>query len=136
VARRSLVSRTEECIREAESYLVAAKKQYETALEQDTWNPVIVSCIMAMIKSVDAMMLKHRGSTNRDHSKTANELRKLYEGGLISDTFKSNLDSVRKWVVDEKTSIQYRNKSVSQTDADRAIKSTERLLEKTRKEIR
>ena len=130
-----MVSRTEECIREAESYLVAANEQYEAALEQGTWNPVIVSCIMAMIKSVDAMMLKYRGSTNRDHSKTANGLRKLYEDGLISDTFKSNLDSVRKWVVDEKTSIQYRNKSVSQTDADRAIKSTERLLEKTRKEL-
>lgn len=76
---------------------MAANKQYETALEQDTWNPVIVSCIMALIKSVDAMMLKYRGSTNRDHSKTANELWKLYEDGLIFDTFKSNLDSVRKW---------------------------------------
>jgi HEPN domain. len=131
-----LVSRTEECVKEAESYLLAANKQYESALEQGVWNPVIVSCIMAMIKSVDALMLEHRGSTNRDHSKTANELQKLYEDGLVSDTFKSNLDSVRKWVVDEKTSIQYRNKSVSQTDADRAIKSTERLLEKTSKETR
>ncbi|NMJ76782.1 hypothetical protein GLU01_01810 [Nanohaloarchaea archaeon] len=89
--------RTEECIREAESYLVAANKQYETALEQDTWNPVIVSCIMAMIKSVDAMILKRRSSANRDQLNTANELRKLNEDRLIFDTFKSSLGSVRKW---------------------------------------
>lgn len=128
-------SRIEESIREAESYIEAANKQYEKALKNDTWNPVIVSCIMAMIKSVDALMLEQRGSTNRDHSKTANELRRLYEEGMISESFNSNIDSVRRWVVDEKTAIQYRNKSVSQSDADRAIKSAERLLKKTEKEL-
>ncbi|MFB6158696.1 MAG: HEPN domain-containing protein [Candidatus Nanohalobium sp.] len=128
-------SRIEESLTEAESYLTAANKQYEKALESGTWNPVIVSCIMAMIKSIDALMLEYRNDTNQDHSKTANELQRLYEDGLISDSFKSNIDSVRKWVVDEKTDIQYRNKSVSQTEADRAIKSAERLLKKTRKEL-
>ena len=122
-------------MKEAKSYIEAANKQYEKALENDTWNPVIVSCIMAMIKSVDALMLKYRGETNKDHSKTANELQRLYEEGLISDNFKSNIDSVKKWVVNEKTEIQYRNKSVSQKDADRAIKSAERLLKKTNQEI-
>ncbi|MFB6159464.1 MAG: hypothetical protein ABEJ95_07475 [Candidatus Nanohalobium sp.] len=38
--------------------------------------------------------------------------------------------------VNEKTEIQYRNKSVSQDDADRAIKSAERLLKKTREELK
>ncbi|WP_414838314.1 HEPN domain-containing protein [Candidatus Nanosalina sp. VS9-1] len=128
-------SRIEESLEEAESYIEAANKQYEKALENDTWNPVIVSCIMAMIKSIDALMLEYRGETNQDHSKTANQLQKLYEEGLISDNFKSNIDSVKKWVVNEKTDIQYRNKSVSQKDADRAIKSAERLLKKTEKEI-
>lgn len=128
-------SRTEDSLKEAESYIEAAKKQYEKALETDAWNPVIVSCIMAMIKSVDALTLNYRGETNKDHSKTANELQRLYEKGMISDSFKSNIDSVRKWVVDEKTSIQYRNKSVSQNDADRAIKSAERLLKKAKQEI-
>ena len=128
-------SRIEESLKEAESYIEAANKQYEKALKNDTWNPVIVSCIMAMIKSIDALMLEYRGETNQDHSKTANELQRIYEEGLISDNFKSNIDSVRKWVVDEKTAIQYRNKSVSQNDANKAIKSSERLLKKTRKEI-
>lgn len=129
-------SRVEKSLKEAESYINAANKQYEKALENDTWNPVIVNCIMAMIKSVDALMLEHRGSTNQDHSKTANQLQRLYEDGLISESFNSNIDSVRKWVVDEKTAIQYRNKSVSQRDADKAIKAAERLLEKTRNEIK
>jgi len=130
-----LTSRIEESLTEAESYITAANKQYEEALKNDTWNPVIVSCIMAMIKSVDALMLEHRGETNQDHSKTSVELKKLYNQGDISETFKSNIDSVKKWVVNEKTDIQYRNKSVSQKEADRAIKSAERLLKKTRKEL-
>jgi len=130
-----LSSRIEESLKEAESYIEAAHKQYEKALESDTWNPVIVSCIMAMIKSIDALMLEYRGETNQDHSKTANELQRLYEEGLISDSFKSNIDSVRKWVVNEKTAIQYRNKSVSRDDADRSIKSSEILLKKTKQEI-
>lgn len=129
------MSRINESLNEAESYITAANKQYEKALENDTWNPVIVNSIMSMIKSVDALMLKHRGENNEDHSTTSRELKKLYEDGLISDGFKSNVDSVRKWVVDEKTAIQYRNKSVSQNDADRAIKAAERLLKKTRKEL-
>lgn len=132
---KNLSSRIEESLTEAESYIIAANKQYEKALESGTWNPVIVSCIMAMIKSIDALMLEYRGDTNQDHSKTANQLQRLYEEDLISDSFKSNIDSVRKWVVDEKTDIQYRNKSVSQTEADRAIKSAKRLLKKTRKEL-
>lgn len=130
-----MTSRIEESLKEAESYITAANKQYEEALKNDTWNPVIVSCIMVMIKSVDALMLEHRGETNQDHSKTSVELKKLYDQGDISETFKSNIDSVKKWVVNEKTDIQYRNKSVSQTEADRAIKSAERLLKKTRKEL-
>ncbi len=132
---KNLTSRIEESLTEAESYITGANKQYEKALENDTWNPVIVNCIMAMIKSVDALMLEHRGETVKDHSRTSRELKKLYEDRLISDSFKSNIDSIRKWVVDEKTSIQYRNKSVSQTEAERAIKSAERLLKKTRKEL-
>ncbi|PSG99195.1 MAG: hypothetical protein BRC29_03655 [Nanohaloarchaea archaeon SW_7_43_1] len=132
---RNLKSRIEESLTEAESYITAANKQYEKALENDTWNPVIVSCIMAMIKSVDALMLESSGETVKDHSKTSIELKKLYNQGEISETFKSNIDSVKKWVVNEKTDIQYRNKSVSQKEAERAIKSAERLLKKTRKEL-
>jgi len=130
-----LTSRIEESLTEAKSYITAANKQYEKALENDTWNPVIVSCIMAMIKSVDALMLENSGETVKDHSKTSIELKKLYNQGKISETFKSNIDSVKKWVVNEKTDIQYRNKSVSQKEAERAIKSAERLLKKTRKEL-
>lgn len=132
---RNLTSRIEESLTEAKSYITAANKQYEKALENDTWNPVIVSCIMAMIKSVDALMLENSGETVKDHSKTSIELKKLYNQGKISETFKSNIDSVKKWVVNEKTDIQYRNKSVSQKEAERAIKSAERLLKKTRKEL-
>ena len=94
---KNLSSRTEDSLKEAESYIGAANNHYERALESGTWNPVIVNCIMSMIKSIDALMLEYRGETNQDHSETANELQKLYEEGLISDNFKSNIDSVRKW---------------------------------------
>jgi len=130
-----LSSRIKESLKEAESYIKAAEKQYQEALENDVWNPVIVNCIMSMIKSVDALMLKYQDETVKDHSKTSVKLRQLYEDGKISENFKSNIDSVKKWVVNEKTEIQYRNKSVSQSEADRAIESAERLLKKTRKEI-
>lgn len=129
------MSRIEESLREAESYIEAAETQYEMARESGTWNPVIVNCIMAMIKSVDALMLEHRGETVQDHSRTSRALTKLYEDGLISDSFKSNVDSVRKWVVNEKTAIQYPNKTVSKADADRAVKAAERLLKKTKNEL-
>lgn len=125
-----------ESIREAESYIEAAEKLYTQTLDSDSsWNPVIVNCIMSMIKSVDALMIEYRGDTNKDHSKTSQELRKLYEDGHISENFKSNTNSVRKWVVDEKTAIQYQSKKVSQSDAEKAIKASKRLLKKTKREL-
>ncbi len=90
---------------------------------------------MAMLKTNDALMLEKRGHTNKDHSKTANELQKLYEDGLISDSFRSNVDSVKKWVVNKKTAIKYQNKKVSQRDVERAKKAARRFLNKTKKEL-
>lgn len=131
------MNRVDDSIREAEEYIEAAKANYGSILQKDekVWNPVVVNCIMAMIKSVDALMLEKRGHTNSDHSKTSRSLQGLYEDGLISDNFKSNVDSVRKWVVDEKTAIQYKNKKVSLQDADRALKASKRFLKKTKKEL-
>lgn len=131
------MSRVDDSIREAEEYIESAETSYESILQKDDkiWNPVVVNCIMAMIKSVDALMLEKRGHTNNDHSKTSRSLQGMYEDGLISDNFKSNVDSVRKWVVDEKTAIQYKNKNVSLDDADRALKASKRFLKKTKKEL-
>ena len=131
------MNRVDDSIREAEEYIEAAKANYGSILQKDekVWNPVVVNCIMAMIKSVDALMLEKRGHTNSAHSKTSRSLQGLYEDGLISDNFKSNVDSVRKWVVDEKTAIQYKNKKVSLQDADRALKASKRFLKKTKKEL-
>lgn len=131
------MSRVEESLNEAEQYLETANSSYESILHEDkqVWNPVVVNCIMSMIKSVDALMLEKRGRTNKDHSTTSRELKGMYEDGLISDNFKSNVDSVRKWVVDKKTAIQYRNQEVSLNEADRALKATERFLKKTKKEL-
>ncbi|MFB6144890.1 MAG: hypothetical protein ABEJ99_00110 [Candidatus Nanohaloarchaea archaeon] len=131
------MKRSTESLEEAEVYIESAEKAREYLLEQDEkiWNPVVVNCIMAMIKTADALMLENRGHTNRDHSTTANEIRELYDEGLISENFKSNLDSVRKWVVDRKTEIQYRNAKISMKDADRALKASRRFLEKTEKEL-
>jgi uncharacterized protein (UPF0332 family) len=131
------MNRVEDSIREAEGYIESAESSYENILQKDdkVWNPVVVNCIMAMIKSVDALMLEKRGHTNSDHSKTSRSLQGLYEDGLISDNFKSNVESVRKWVVDEKTAIQYKNKNVSLDDADRALKASKRFLRKTKKEL-
>lgn len=103
--------------------------------KEKIWNPVLVNCIMAMIKSADALMLEKRGYANKDHSKTSRSIQQLYEDGLISDNFKSNIDSLRKWVVDEKTSIQYKNEKVSLNDAEKALKASERFLNKTKKEL-
>lgn len=131
------MKRSNKSIKEAEIYLEAAENCREQLLEKDIviWNPVVVNCIMSMIKASDALMLEERGHTNKDHSTTANEIQKLYEDNIISDSFKSNIDSLRKWVVDKKTEIQYRNADVSLTEADRALKATERFLEKTKEEI-
>jgi len=126
----------ERSLSESKSYLEMAEKQYENQVGKDTpMNAVVVNCIMSMIKSVDALMLKHRGKVNKDHSKTANELKKLYEEKLISEDFSSNINSVRKWVVDRKTDIQYRNQEVSVQETDRALKSSKRLLRKVEKEL-
>lgn len=131
------MKRAENSIKEAEEYIESAESSYENILQKDekVWNPVVVNCIMAMIKSVDALMLEKRGHTNSNHSKTSRSLQSLYEDGLISDNFKSNVDSVRKWVVDEKTAIQYKNENVSLDDADRALKASKRFLKKTKKEL-
>lgn len=121
---------------EAQIYLKMAENQHENIRSRDSsLNPVVVNCIMSMIKSVDALMLKHRGKTNKDHSKTANKLQKLYEENLIPESFSSNTYSVRKWVVDQKTDVQYRNKQISSKEAEEAIKATRRLLEKTKEEL-
>ena len=126
----------ERSLSESRSYIEMAEKQYENQVGREMpMNAVVVNCIMSMIKSVDALMLRHRGKVNKDHSKTANELRKLYEEDLISENFSSNIDSVRKWVVDRKTDIQYRNQKVSVKETDRALKSARRLLRKTEKEL-
>ena len=131
------LDRIKNSIKEAEEYIESAESSYESILQKDDkiWNPVVVNCIMAMIKSVDALMLDKRGHTNSDHSKTSRSLQGLYEDGLISDNFKSNVDSFRKWVVDEKTAIQYKNEKVSLQDADRALKASKRFLKKTKKEL-
>ena len=131
------MERVEKSVKEAEQYLESAKTDYESILQKEDkiWNPVVVNCIMSMIKSVDALMLENRGYTNKDHSQTSNALQELYDDELISDSFKSNVDSVRKWVVDRKTSIQYQNENTSLKETDKALKSAERLLEKTKEEL-
>jgi len=126
-------TRIETSLQQAEEYVDLAKAS--RANDPDEWNPVVVNCIMALIKTIDALMLENRDRTVQDHSKTARELTKLYEDDLISTSFKSNIDSVRKWVVDKKTSIQYRDEQVSKSDADRAIKAAERLLKKAKREL-
>lgn len=131
------MQRSKDSLNEAQFYIRSAEKIREELLDADekVWNPVVVNCIMAMIKCVDALMLQERGHTNKDHSRTANELQKLYEEGLISESFKSNIDSVRKWVVDKKTEIQYRNAQVSLRETEKFLKAAKRLLEKTRTEL-
>lgn len=131
------MNRANQSLLEAKSYLSSAEillKDIEST-DDAVYNPIIVNCIMSMVKCVDALMLEKRGETNKDHSTTSRALKGLYEDGLISQSFKSNVDSVRKWVVNEKTQIQYRNKTVSKTDSNKAIKASRRLLRKTEKEL-
>jgi hypothetical protein len=131
------VERSTESVIEAEAYIRAAELVREEVMESDekVWNPIVVNCIMSMIKCNDALMLQNRGHTNKDHSTTANELQEMYEERLISEDFKSNINSVRKWVVDKKTEIQYRNAKVSMSDSDKALKAAKRFLEKTKEEL-
>ena len=58
------LDRIKNSIKEAEEYLESAESSYESILQKDDkiWNPVVVNCIMAMIKSVDALMLKKKRS--------------------------------------------------------------------------
>lgn len=129
--------RVQTSVTEAEEYIEAAESNYKNISQREDkiWNPVVVNCIMAMIKSVDALMLEKRGRTNSDQSKTSRSLQGLYDDGLISDNFKSNVDSVRKWVVDKKTAIQYKNEQISRNEADEVLKASKRLLKKTKKEL-
>ncbi len=92
------MGRVEKSIKEAEQYIESAKTDYESILQKDEgiWNPIVVNCVMGMFKSVDALMLETRGYTDKDHSQSPNSLQGLYEEELISDSFKSNVDSVRK----------------------------------------
>lgn len=131
------VKRSIESIIEAEAYVRAAELSREELMDKESkvWNPVVVNCIMSMIKCNDALMLENLGHTNKDHSTTANELQEMYEERMISQDFKSNIDSVREWVVDRKTEIQYRNAKVSMSDADKALKSAKRFLKKTKEEL-
>jgi uncharacterized protein (UPF0332 family) len=75
------MERVEKSIKEAEQYIESAKTDNESILQKDERirNPVVVNCIMAMIKSVDALMLETRGYTKKDHSWTSNSLQELYE---------------------------------------------------------
>lgn len=126
-------TRVETALQQAAEYVDLAKASRER--NPENWNPVVVNCIMAMIKTVDALMLENRETTITDHSKTSRELAKLYDDELISASFKSNIDSVRKWVVEEKTNVQYKDKQVSKRDADQAIKAAGRLLAKAEREL-
>lgn len=121
-------------IEEAKEYVEIAENRYRKNSDRSL-NPAAVNCIMAMIKTVDGLMLKYRGSRNKDHSKTANKLKELYKDNLISKDFSSNVDTVRKMVVDKKTGIQYRNKKISGKELKRGLKSSKRLLEKAKKEL-
>lgn len=131
------VKRSTESIIEAEAYVRSAELIREEIMSQEnkSWNPVVVNCIMSMIKCIDALMLENLGHTNKDHSTTANKLQEMYEDRLISQDYKSNINSVRKWVVDRKTEIQYRNAKVSMSDSDNALKASKRFLEKTKEEL-
>ncbi|MFB6265607.1 MAG: hypothetical protein ABEI07_00810 [Candidatus Nanohaloarchaea archaeon] len=74
-------------LKEAEIYLGTAEHLMEKDLE--VWNPVVVNCIMAMIKSIDAAYMKYRGyrpkSGGRGHESASRKLVELYEDGTIDE---------------------------------------------------
>lgn len=128
----------EESLEESESYILAAECVLSKGDNSKKHNVAITNCIMSMIKTIDAAMLKYYGglkTEGRGHEKTANRLQKLYEEGYLPHKFKSNIDSVRNWVVDQKTYIQYKGKKVSKADADRCLKATRRLYKKMKDEL-
>lgn len=125
-------------IEESDNYLIAAEKIMNEGNGVKRYNVAITNSIMAMVKSVDAAMLEYTGmikDSGRGHEKTANRLKELYNKGYISTEFKSNVRSVRKWVVDKKTEVQYRGEKVSKRDAKECLKAARRLNQKMREEL-
>lgn len=125
-----------EALKEAEIYLKICKDLLKINLER--WNPVIVNSIMAIIRTIDAGWIEFVGYTpkgGRGHESTSNNLKELYEKGFIEISFKANIDSVRKWVDQEKSKVQYKGVNYSKTDARKAYEGAKRLYDKMKKEL-
>ncbi|MDY6788553.1 MAG: HEPN domain-containing protein [Candidatus Nanohaloarchaea archaeon] len=120
--------------------LEEAKRYIELAGESldkgEPFNPAITNCIMAIIKTTDAVHLRYKNRILKDHSKTAKEFQKLYEEGLIPTDFKGNIDSIRKWVGEEKSRAQYKGADYSKSDARKAHKAAKRLYKKTKNHLK
>ena len=129
---------SEKALEEAEIYLQIC----ESLLKRNPkrWNPAITNCIMAMIRTIDAGWIEFMGYTpkggTRAHESTSKNLRKLYDEGYIDTSFKANLDSVKKWVDQEKSRVQYKGVDYSKRDVEKAYKGSKRLWKKMKKELR
>jgi len=128
---------SEKALEEAEIYLEICKDLL--AKNPKRWNPAITNSIMAMIRTIDAGWIEFIGYTpkggTRGHESTSNNLKKLYEDGYIATSFKANLDSVKKWVDQEKSRVQYKGVDYSKSDARKAYKGAKRLWKKMKKEL-
>lgn len=122
----------EKPLKEAEEYIRIAE---ESIKNSQVYSPAITNCIMAMIRTTDSLHLEKENRTIRDHSKTAKRFQELYHRGKLPAEFKANLNSIQKWVVEEKSKVQYKDKQYSKKEAEKALKASKRLYRKTREHM-
>lgn len=119
----------ETCLEDAEWHLKMAEK----SIEMDSPNRITInSCIMALIRGTDCLCWLYNGErcdTGRNHSlhKTFTE---LYNRNELPEKYSKYSSTLRKWVSTEKIKVQYQGQTYSQKDVNRAIKQTQRYLDK------
>jgi len=117
------------CLEDAEWHLKLAEK----SRRMEAPNRIVInSCIMALIRGTDCLCWLYNGErcdTGRNHSlhKTFTE---LYNKDELPEKYSKYASTLRKWVATEKIKAQYKGQTYNQKDVEKAIKQTERYLNK------
>lgn len=126
---REIRKNVETCLEDAEWHLKLAEKSNE----MDAPNRITInSCIMALIRGTDCLCWLYNGErceTGRNHSlhKTFTE---LYNKKELPEKHSKYTSTLRKWVSTEKIKVQYKGQTYNENDVQKAIKQTERYINK------
>lgn len=124
----------ETCLEDSEWHLKLAKK----SIEMNAPNRITInSCIMSLIRATDCLCWlynEERCDTGRGHS-LHNAFTELYNKKEMPERYSKYRKTLQKWVSTEKIKAQYQGQNYSQKDMEKAVKQTERYLEKCVKDV-